>query len=88
MEAAMDVEQVVHRIVGNVSPAAAANMRRGALLEDELKLSSLDFAEISFELEDHFGIKIEMNSNLVSTLRTIDDIVQMVSDLVARKAQA
>jgi len=53
----------------------------------ELDIHSLELTEIVFELEDEFGIEIEMNTvDAWSNLSNVGDIVGVVRALVGKKA--
>ncbi len=52
-----------------------------------LDIHSLELTEIVFELEDEFGIEIEMNAiDAWSNLSNVGDIVTAVRELVGKKA--
>jgi nodulation protein F len=53
----------------------------------ELGIHSLELTEIVFELEDEFGIEIEMNTvDAWANLANVGDIVAAVRALVEKKA--
>lgn len=53
----------------------------------DLGIHSLELAEIIFDLEDEYGIEVEMNtSDAWDNLATVGDIVEAVRDLIRRKA--
>lgn len=52
-----------------------------------LGIHSLELTEIVFELEDEFGIEIEMNTvDAWANLSNVGDIVRAVRELVEKKA--
>jgi nodulation protein F len=52
-----------------------------------LGIHSLELTEIIFDLEEAYGIEIEMNTvDAWSNLKNVGDIVEAVRDLIARKA--
>lgn len=53
----------------------------------ELGIHSLELTEIIFDLEEAYGIEIEMNTaEAWSKLRNVGDIVEAVRGLIAKKA--
>ncbi|MDN2565311.1 acyl carrier protein [Aquibium sp. A9E412] len=53
----------------------------------ELGIHSLELTEIIFDIEDEFGIEIEMNTvEAWENLHTVRDIVEAVRDLVEAKS--
>lgn len=52
----------------------------------ELGIHSLELTEIVFELEDEFGIEIEMNtSDAWANLTNVGDIITAVRELIEKK---
>jgi nodulation protein F len=52
-----------------------------------LGIHSLELTEIIFDLEEKYGIEIEMNTvEAWSSLRNVGDMVEAVRDLIAKKA--
>jgi nodulation protein F len=52
-----------------------------------LGIHSLELTEIIFDLEEEHGIEIEMNTvEAWSNLKTVDDMVEAVRGLIAKKA--
>jgi len=53
----------------------------------ELGIHSLELTEIVFELEDEFGIEIEMStSDAWANLSNVGDMVNAVQELIEKKA--
>jgi nodulation protein F len=53
----------------------------------ELGIHSLELTEIVFDLEEAYGIEIEMNTvEAWSNLKTVQDMVEAVRALIAKKA--
>ncbi len=53
----------------------------------ELDITSLDLAEIVFDLEDRFDVEIELNAAAAwDKLKTVADVAKAVSELVAGKS--
>ena len=51
-----------------------------------LGIHSLELTEIIFDLEEAYGIEIEMNTvDAWSKLKTIDDMIAAVRELIAKK---
>lgn len=54
-----------------------------------LGIHSLELTEIIFDLEEAYGIEIEMNTvEAWSNLKTVQDMVEAVRALITKKAQA
>lgn len=54
-----------------------------------LGIHSLELTEIIFDLEEAYGIEIEMNTvDAWSSLRTVHDMTEAVRALIAQKSQA
>ncbi|MBZ0162758.1 MAG: acyl carrier protein [Notoacmeibacter sp.] len=52
-----------------------------------LDITSLDLAEIVFELEDRFDVEIELNAAAAwDKLKTVSDVAAAVSEIVAAKS--
>ncbi len=82
-------DELATTILGKIKAHAAPET--GAItLETELSelgIHSLELTEIVFELEDEFGIEIEMNTvDAWSNLSNVGDIVDAVRGLVETKA--
>ena len=76
---------VIAKIKAHAAPDAG-EIALGTELS-ELDIHSLELTEIVFELEDEFGIEIEMNSiENWSNLSNVGDIVTAVRELVGKKA--
>ena len=54
------------------------DMRPDMLLVDDLGLNSVSYFAIVFDLEDSFGIEIP--DDAVSTIRSIQDLVDFIED--------
>ncbi len=82
-------DELATTILGKIKAHAAPET--GAItLETELSelgIHSLELTEIVFELEDEFGIEIEMNTvDAWANLTNVGDIVDAVRGLVETKA--
>ena len=82
-------DELATTILGKIKAHAAPET--GAITLDtelsELGIHSLELTEIVFELEDEFGIEIEMNTvDAWSSLSNVGDIVKIVRELVEKKA--
>jgi nodulation protein F len=76
---------VIAKIKAHAAPDAG-EITLGTELSD-LDIHSLEMTEIVFELEDEFGIEIEMNSiDTWSNMSNVGDIVTAVRELVGKKA--
>ncbi len=60
-----------------------ATITDGSDLVADLGADSLDVAEVTMDLEDAFGVKIEEEK--AQSLKTIGDIVKAISEKVAAK---
>ncbi len=82
-------DQLAATIVDKVKAHAAPDIGEITLETPltELGIHSLELTEIVFELEDEFGIEIEMNTvDAWSNLSNVGDIVEAVRGLVGNKA--
>ncbi len=82
-------DQLAATIVDKVKAHAAPDFGEVTLATPltELGIHSLELTEIVFELEDEFGIEIEMNTvDAWSNLSNVGDIVEAVRELVGNKA--
>ena len=82
-------DELAATVIGKIKAHAAPDA--GEITVDtelgELGIHSLELTEIVFELEDEFGIEIEMNAvDAWSNLSNVGDIVAAVRDLVGTKA--
>lgn len=51
-----------------------------------LGIHSLELTEIIFDIEDHYGVQVEMNTaEAWNSLHTVGDIVQSIHKLIAQK---
>jgi nodulation protein F len=77
-------ESIIAKIKTHASPDAGPITLATEL--DELGIHSLELTEIIFDIEDEFGIEIDMNtSDAWSSLNNVGDIVSAVSGLIAQK---
>ena len=77
-------EEIIEKIKAHADPD------RGEITLDteltELGIHSLELTEIIFDLEEAYGIEIEMNTaEAWSKLSTVADIVEAVRGLIAKK---
>lgn len=76
---------VIDKIKAHAAPEAGTITLDTEL--NDLGIHSLELTEIVFELEDEFGIEIEMNTvDAWSNLSNVRDIVEAVRGLVGTKA--
>jgi len=86
MEFRMDqlAQDIVAKIKQNADPSVGEITAETEL--KDLGIHSLELTEIIFDLEEAYGIEIEMNtSEAWSKLSNVGDIVQAVRDLIAQK---
>lgn len=77
-------ENIMAKIKAHASPDAGEVTADTRL--DELGIHSLELTEIIFDLEDEFGIQIEMNTvDAWSSLGNVQDIVNAVRALIEKK---
>lgn len=78
-------ETVVSKIRAHAGPDAGEIGPETEL--GDLGIHSLELTEIIFDIEDEFGIEIEMNtSDAWDNLNNVNDIVEAVRELVAKKS--
>lgn len=76
--------EIVDRIKAHADPDLGEITLRTNL--NDLGIHSLELTEIIFDLEEAYGIEIEMNTTEAwSRLSIVDDIVVAVRDLIAKK---
>lgn len=82
------MDQLAQDVFGKIKAHADPEMGE-ITAETELKdlgIHSLELTEIIFDLEEAYGIEIEMNTaEAWSKLTNVGDIVQAVRDLIAKK---
>ena len=82
-------DELAATIIGKIKAHAAPEAGEITLDTEmsELGIHSLELTEIVFELEDQFGIEIEMNAvDAWSNLSNVGDIVEAVRALIGNKA--
>lgn len=84
-------DQIAEDIISKIKAHADADAGEIGL-ETELTglgIHSLELTEIIFDLEEDYGIDIEMNTvEAWSNLKTVQDIVEAVRVLIAKSASA
>lgn len=77
--------QIIGKIKAHASPDAGEITLDTELTE--LGIHSLELTEIIFDLEDEFGIEVEMSTvDAWSSLSNVRDIVEAVRGLIQQKA--
>jgi len=76
------IEREVIRAIAQQKAIDASNIVLGSTL-DELNISSLDATTIIFEIEETFGV--EVPSENLDSLKTVQDIVDGIRELVASR---
>jgi len=82
------IDAIGESILAKIRSRAEGDPARIALATplDELGIHSLELTEIIFDLEEEFGIEIEMNTaEAWENLTTVRDIVEAVRALLAAK---
>jgi len=78
-------EDIISKIEAHADPAVGAIGLDTELTS--LGIHSLELTEIIFDLEEAYGIEIEMNTvEAWSNLKTVQDMVEAVRALIAKKA--
>ncbi|MEM9999766.1 MAG: phosphopantetheine-binding protein [Pseudomonadota bacterium] len=79
---ANDIFEETRRIVAEKAELDPITLSRESVLQD-LEIQSLELAEIIFDLEDTFGIEIELNAAKAwEKLKTIGDVTDAISEIV------
>ena len=76
------IEREVIRAIAQQKAIDASNVGLGSTF-DELNISSLDATTIIFEIEETFGV--EVPSENLDSLKTVQDIVDGIRELVASR---
>lgn len=80
-------EEIISKVKTHADPAIGEIGPETELTA--LGIHSLELTEIIFDLEEDYGIEIEMNTvEAWSKLKTVQDMVEAVRALIAKKAQA
>jgi nodulation protein F len=78
-------DEIISRIKAHADPAVGEIGPDTELTA--LGIHSLELTEIIFDLEEAYGIEIEMNTvDAWSNLKTVHDMVEAVRGLIAKKA--
>jgi len=81
-----DLEQKIFDIVVDKTDLTREQLSRDAGIND-LEISSLDFVEIVFAVEEEFDIEVPYNANTMdSDFKTLGDIIDAVAAEVAKQA--
>ena len=81
-------EQLASEIIEKIKAQAGSDKEIGLDTElDELGIHSLELTEIVFDLEESYGIEIDLNTvEAWNSLKTVGDIVESTRALIAAKA--
>ena len=81
-------DQLASDIIDKIKAQAGSDMEIDLETElDELGIHSLELTEIVFDLEEAYGIEIEMNTvEAWSNLKTVGSVVEATRALIAAKA--
>ena len=78
-------EEIINKIKAHADPAAGEITLDTEL--DALGIHSLELTEIIFDIEDEFGVEIDMNtSDAWENLTDVNDIVTAVRGLLDKKS--
>ncbi len=81
-------DRIAETIVGKIKAHASPDAGEVTLDTDltELGIHSLELTEIIFDLEDEYGIQIEMSTvEAWANLAKVRDIVEAVRDIISKK---
>lgn len=81
-------DQIAQTIIGKIKAHASPDAGEVSLDTElsELGIHSLELTEIIFDLEDEYGIQIEMNTvEAWSNLANVGDIVDAVREIIRQK---
>jgi nodulation protein F len=82
-------EKLAKSIISKIEAHASPDVGEISLDTEltELGIHSLELTEIIFDLEDEFGIEVDMNtSDAWNSLNNVGDIVEAVRGLIAKKS--
>ncbi|GEO82355.1 acyl carrier protein [Pararhodospirillum oryzae] len=80
-----DIENKIYDIIVEKTGVNRGKLRRDAILGD-LNISSLDFVEILFSVEETFDIEVPYNANTQDQdFKTLGDIISAVETLVTER---
>ncbi|KAA5604715.1 acyl carrier protein [Roseospira marina] len=80
-----DLEQKIYDIVVDKTELTRDRLSRDARIKD-LEISSLDFVEIVFAVEEEFDIEVPYNANTMdSDFETLGDIIDAVAAEVEKQ---
>lgn len=78
-------DEIIDRVKKHADPGVGEITLQTELTE--LGIHSLELTEIIFDLEEAYGIEIEMNTAEVwSSLKSVGDMIEAVRTLVAKKS--
>jgi len=77
--------EIIDKIKAHAEPGDAEITTKTELTA--LGIHSLELTEIIFDLEEKYGIEIDMNTaDAWSNLKNVGDMIEAVRDLIAKKA--
>ncbi|WP_299436016.1 acyl carrier protein [uncultured Rhodospira sp.] len=80
-----DLEQKIYDIVVDKTEIPRERLSREASIKD-LEISSLDFVEIVFAVEEEFDIEVPYNANTMDAdFETLGDVIDAVAAEVAKQ---
>lgn len=80
-----DIATRVVEIIANTSKLDAAQISRETEL-DEIGISSLELTEVVMDLEDVFGVEVDLNaSEAWDALKNVGDVIDSIAALVKAK---
>ncbi len=77
------VETQVKRILADQLDLDVGEIKKTAVLTDDLGVDSFSSIEIVYELEDKFGVEIPEKD--LADVKTVDDIVNYITSRLSRK---
>lgn len=81
------IREEIKKCIATVTGIEEAEIADDASYDDDLGLDSLSVLEVAVHAEDLFGVKIvdPENEEPMQGLRTVEDTVRMIEQLVAAK---
>jgi acyl carrier protein len=65
---------------------SAAHLRPESRLREDLQIDSLAMVDMVIALEDRFGVKLPSDINLLASVRTLGDTVELIAGVARPRA--
>ena len=79
-----NIENQIIQIVKDMGLSKDKNLTLDSTLKDDLKLDSLSFTELLIEIEDRFGIEIDLDDPELPKFSTLRDFGNIVQSLLSK----